>query len=149
MPGLGAFLLLEIQDVSSADSPTKHAILAYQQNLVDCQNLAKYIYNLNRTTKETNTNILPPLQPLVLPLQLRPSSRIVYKLYTIEGDLEVASTDGGVSIYIYLELPKNIIFIEIQAACLERFGNNKGSIKQLEKKVDIYTHDIVEWYNEL
>ena len=34
-------------------------------------------------------------------------------------------------------------------ACLERFGNNKGSIEWLEKKVNIYACDIVDWYNEL
>ena len=61
----------------------------------------------------------------------------------------MAFTDGGASICIYLELPKNVIFIEVQAACLERFGNNKGSIKWLEKKVDIYARDTVERYNEL
>ena len=59
-------------------------------------------------------------------------------------DLEVASSNSSVSIYIYLELPKNITFVEIQAACLEQFGNNKGSIKWLEKKVDIYARDIAK-----
>ena len=59
----------------------------------------------------------------------------------MEGDLEVVSTNGGVSIYTCLELPKNVTFVEVQAACPERFGNNKGSIKWLEKKVDIYTRD--------
>ena len=78
--------------------------------------------------KET-TNILPPLRPSIPPLQSRLSSRIVRELYTIEVELEVASTDGGMSIRIRLELPKNIIFIEVQAACLEHFGNNKSSIE--------------------
>ena len=63
--------------------------------------------------------------------------------------MEVASSNGGASIYIYLELPKNTTFIEVQVACLKRFGNNKGSIKWLEKKVDIYARDIVERFNEL
>ena len=97
-------------------------MLAYQQNLVDRQNLAKYIRNLNRTIKETN--ILPPLRPSVP----RPSSCIVYKSYTIEADSEDASSNSSASIYTRLELPKNATFIEIQAACLEQFGNNKGSI---------------------
>ena len=43
-------------------------------------------------------------------------------------DSEVASSNGDISIYIRLELPKNITFIEVQVACLEWFGNNKGSI---------------------
>ena len=51
--------------------------------------------------------------------------------------------------YTRLELPKNATFTEVQAARPERFGNNKGSIKQLEKKVDIYARDTVEQYNEL
>ena len=42
--------------------------------------------------------------------------------------MEEASSDGGVSIYTRLELPKDATFVEVQAACLERFGNNKGSI---------------------
>ena len=63
--------------------------------------------------------------------------------------MEVASTDGGASIRMCLELPKNATFIEVQVACLERFGNNKGSIEWLEKKVDTYARDIVDWYNEL
>ena len=58
--------------------------------------------------------------------------------------MEVASTDSGASMYICLELSKNAIFIEVQAARLEWFGNNKGSIEWLEKKVDIYACDIVE-----
>ena len=79
--------------------------------------------NLNQTTKETN--ILPPLRPLVP----RPSSRIVYKLYTMEVDSEeVVSSDGGASTRTRLELPKNATFVEVQAARLEWFGNNKGSI---------------------
>ena len=146
-PGLGAFPPLEMQDISSADSPSKRAVLAYQQNLANRQNLAKHIRNLNRTTKETN--IPPPLRPSVLPLQSRPSSRIVYESQTIEVDLEVASSNNGVSIYTRLELPKNVTFVEVQAACLERFGNNKGSILQLEKKVDAYTRDIAERFNNL
>ena len=141
MPGPGAFLQLEIQDTSSADSPTKHIVLAYQQNL------AKYIRNLNRTIKETNIPL--PLRPSILPLQSRPSSRIVRKLYTIEADLEDASSDSGASTYTRLELPKNVTFIEVQVARLERFGNNKGSILQLEKKVDIYTCDMAERFNGL
>ena len=144
MPGPGAFpLQLEMEDISGTSLPTKHAILAYQQNLADRQNLAKRIRNLNRTIKETN--ILPPLY-LSVP---RPSLRIVRDLYTIEVDSEEASSDGGVSIYMCLELPKNVTFVEVQAACLEQFSNNKGSILQLEKKVDIYTYDIVEQFNEL
>ena len=63
--------------------------------------------------------------------------------------MEIASTDSGASIYTCLELPKNITFIEVQAACPERFGNNKGNIKWLEKKVNIYTRDTIERYNEL
>ena len=47
----------------------------------------------------------------------------------MEGDLEVASTDSGASMYTRLELPKNATFIEVQAARLERFSNNKGSIE--------------------
>ena len=93
--------------------------------------------------------MLPPLRPSVPPLQSRPSSRIVRESYTMEGDLEVASTDGGASMRTRLELPKNITFVEVQAARLEWFGNNKGSIKWLEKKVDIYARDTIEWYNEL
>ena len=46
----------------------------------------------------------------------------------MEVDSEEASSNSNVSIYTYLELPKNATFIEVQAACLERFGNNKGSI---------------------
>ena len=42
--------------------------------------------------------------------------------------MEEASSDSGVSIRICLELPKNATFVEVQMACLERFGNNKGSI---------------------
>ena len=61
----------------------------------------------------------------------------------------MASTDGSTSTYTCLELPKNIIFVEVQAARLERFGNNKGSIKWLEKKVDTYACDIADRYNEL
>ena len=61
----------------------------------------------------------------------------------------MASTDGDTSIYTRLELPKNTTFIEVQVACLKRFDNNKGSIKQLEKKVNIYTHDTIERYNKL
>ena len=120
-PGPGAFLPPEMQD-AGADSPSKRAILAYQQNLVDRQNLAECIRNLNRTIKETN--ILPPLCPSVP----RPSSRIVCELYTMEADSEDASSDGGASTCMRLELPKNATFVEVQAACLEWFGNNKGSI---------------------
>ena len=61
----------------------------------------------------------------------------------------MASTNSGVSIYTRLELPKNVTFVEVQVARLEWFGNNKGSIKWLEKKVDTYARDIVDWYNEL
>ena len=46
----------------------------------------------------------------------------------MEADLEDASSNGGASTRIRLELPKNTTFIEVQAARLERFGNNKGSI---------------------
>ena len=46
----------------------------------------------------------------------------------MEVDLEVASSDSSVSIYICLELPKNATFVEVQVACLKWFGNNKGSI---------------------
>ena len=99
--------------------------------------------NLNRTIKETN--ILPPLYPLVP----RPSSRIVRKSYTMEADSEDASSDGGASIRTRLELPKNVTFVEVQAARLERFGNNKGSILWLEKKVDTYARDIAERFNGL
>ena len=63
--------------------------------------------------------------------------------------MEVASSDGGASTRIRLELPKNVTFVEVQAARLEWFGNNKGSIVWLEKKVDVYARDIVEWFNEL
>ena len=82
-------------------------------------------------------------------MQSRPSLQIVRKLYTIEAESEVASTDSGVSIRTRLELPKNAIFVEVQAARPERFENNKGSIKWLEKKVNIYTRDIADRYNEL
>ena len=61
----------------------------------------------------------------------------------------MASTNSGASTRTCLELPKNIIFIEVQAVCLERFGNNKGSIEWLEKKVDTYARDTAERYNEL
>ena len=44
-------------------------------------------------------------------------------------DSEVASSNSDISTYIRLELPKNVTFVEVQAARLERFGNNKGSIK--------------------
>ena len=71
------------------------------------------------------------------------------KLYTIEVDLEDASSNGSASICTRLELPKNTTFVEVQAARLERFGNNKGSILQLEKKVDVYARDIVEQFNKL
>ena len=71
------------------------------------------------------------------------------KSHTMEGDSEVASTNSGASIRTCLELPKNTIFAKVQVACLERFGNNKGSIKWLEKKVDIYARDIAKRYNEL
>ena len=64
-------------------------------------------------------------------------------------DLEEASSDGGASTCICLELPKNVTFVEVQAACLERFGNNKGSIIWLEKKVNTYACDIVERFNGL
>ena len=64
-------------------------------------------------------------------------------------DLEVASSNDGAFIYTRLELSKNITFVEVQAARLEQFGNNKGSIIQLEKKVDIYTYDIAERFNKL
>ena len=37
-------------------------------------------------------------------------------------------SNGGASIYTRLELPKNVTFVEVQVACLEWFGNNKGSI---------------------
>ena len=40
----------------------------------------------------------------------------------------MASSNSGASTRIYLELPKNATFIEVQAARLEWFGNNKGSI---------------------
>ena len=53
------------------------------------------------------------------------------------------------SIRTRLELPKNATFVEVQAARPERFGNNKGSIVWLEKKVDVYARDIVERFNEL
>ena len=43
-------------------------------------------------------------------------------------DSEVASSDGSASIYICLELAKNVTFVEVQVARLEQFGNNKGSI---------------------
>ena len=31
--------------------------------------------------------------------------------------MEVASTNSGISIYTRLELPKNVTFVEVQAAC--------------------------------
>ena len=40
----------------------------------------------------------------------------------------MAFSDSGISTCTYLELPKNVTFVEVQAARLERFGNNKGSI---------------------
>ena len=147
-PGPGAFPPLEIQDTGT-DSPTKHVILAHQQNLANRQNLAKRICNLNRTTKETNFNIPPPLQPSVPLLQSRPSSRIIHKLQPIEVNSEVASSNSGASIYTHLELPKNATFVEVQAARLERFSNNKGNILQLEKKVNTYTRDIAKRFNKL
>ena len=61
----------------------------------------------------------------------------------------MASTDSGASTHTRLELPKNTTFVEVQAARPERFGNNKGSIEWLEKKVDIHARDIVDRYNEL
>ena len=67
----------------------------------------------------------------------------------MEADSEDAFSDGGVSMCMRLELPKNATFVEVQAACLERFGNNKGSILWLEKKVDTYTCNIAEWFNDL
>ena len=145
-PGPGAFPPPEMQD-AGADSPTKRAMLAHQQNLVDRQNLAERMRNLNRTTKETT--MPPPPRPSVPPLQSRPSSRIVRESHTMEGDSEVASTDGGASTRTRLELPKNATFAEVQAARPERFGNNKGSIEWLEKKVDAHARDTADRYNEL
>ena len=68
----------------------------------------------------------------------------------MEVDLEEASSDDGrASTYTRLELPKNVTFVEVQVVCLECFGNNKGSILWLEKKVDTYACDIVERFNGL
>ena len=61
----------------------------------------------------------------------------------------MASSNSSTSIYTCLELPKNATFVEVQAARLEWFGNNKGSILWLEKKVNAYARDIAEWFNEL